>query len=102
MSQQIKDKFGPTAGVPLLGPNAGSAQASTDPMSPQSLGAAALMQQLQATADTRYDPTVPPPIENFMSYAKYTPYKPYNTQKAVVGIALLLIGGALVHACLKP
>ena len=96
MSQQIKDKFGPTAGAPLLGPNAGSAQASTDPMSPQSLGAAALKQQIQATADTRYDPDVPPPVEKFVDT-----FTPIDSEKATMGVALLLVALVLIHSCLK-
>ena len=96
MSQQIKDKFGPTTGVPLLGPTAGSVKASTDPMSPQSLGAAALKQQIQATADTRYDPDVPPPVERFLGSAAAE-----DPEKATMGVALLLVALVLIHSCLK-
>ena len=88
--QQGKDKFGPTTGAPLLGPDSGSSKALTDPLSPQSLAAAAMKQQIQATADTRYDPDVPPPVEKFA-----------NPESATVGVALLLFALVLIHSCLK-
>jgi hypothetical protein len=98
MSQQGKDKFGPIAAVPLLGPNAGSSQASTDPLSPQSIGGLALKQQIQATADTRYDPDVPPPVEKFKN--PHSPL-PLNPESASMGVALLLVALVLIHSCLK-
>jgi len=98
MAQQQKGRFGPIAAAPILGPSAGSAEASTDPFSPQSLAKMALTQQIQATADTRYDPDVPAPIvQAFTDMIS----SPEQSQNVAVGTALLLISAVLIHACLK-
>ena len=94
-SLQHKEKYGQVAGVPLLGASAGSSEAATNPMSPQNLAAAALRQQVQATADTKYDPDVPPPqeVEKFLD----TP----SSTKVTVGAALLVVSFVLLHSCLQ-
>ena len=99
-SVQQKEKYGQVAGVPLLGPSAGSSEAATNPMSPQNLAASAVRQQVQASADTKYDPDVPPPqqVESFFapSAAHATP-----STKVTVGTALLVISFVLLHSCLQ-
>ena len=99
-SVQQKEKYGQVAGVPLLGPSAGSSEAATNPMSPQNLAASAVRQQVQASADTKYDPDVPPPqqVESFIapSAAHATP-----STKVTVGTALLVISFVLLHSCLQ-
>ena len=83
-------KVGAIAGAPLLGPNTGSVAAALDPMSPQNLAAAAVRQQVQASADTKYDPAVPPPQvqEAF-------------TDNVSLGAALVLVGLVCLYSCLK-
>jgi hypothetical protein len=98
MAQQ-KERFGPIAAAPILGPSAGSVEASTDPFSPQSIAKMALTQQIQATADTRYDPDVPAPIvQAFADMINSS--SPTQTHNIAVGTALLLISAVLIHACL--
>lgn len=89
---RISGKYGPIAAAPIVGANAGSAGAITDPFSPQSIATAALSQQVQAAADTRYDPIVPPPTihESFKN-----PYK-----NVTIGTTLLLIAIVLIHKSL--
>lgn len=83
-------KIGIIAAAPLLGLNTGSAAAALDPMSPQNLAAAAVRQQIQASADTKYDPEVPPPQlqEAF-------------TENISLGSAFVLIGIVCLYSCLK-
>ena len=88
MSQQ-KEKYGQVVAAPLLGPSAGSFHASTDPMSPQNLAASAMKQQIQASADTKYDPDVPQPIEHFVDVS----------QKVTLGTAFLLVSFIMLYTC---
>ena len=98
-SVQHKEKYGQVAGVPLLGPSAGSPEAATNPMSPQNLAASAVRQQVQAAADTRYDPDVPEPVaENFASWDLTTVDQ---STKVTVGAALLVVSFVLLHSCLQ-
>lgn len=88
MSQQT-EKYGPIAAAPILGPSAGSSNAANDPMSPQNLAASARRQQVQASADTKYDPAVPPGgTEGF-------------TNNVSLGVAFLLISFVLLHSSLQ-
>jgi hypothetical protein len=98
-SVQHKEKYGQVAGVPLLGPSAGSPEAATNPMSPQNLAGAAVRQQVQATADTKYDPDVPPPqqVESFFAPSPATT----PSTNVTVGTALLVISFVLLHSCLQ-
>lgn len=83
-------KQGSIAAAPLLGPNTGSSAAALDPMSPQNLAAAAVRQQVQATADTKYDPDVPPPVEGFVNNV--------SLGTSLVLIALVLLYNSTVSA----
>ena len=98
MSQHA-EKYGPIAGVPIIGPNAGSMAAKADPLSPEHIAAAALKQQVQATADTKYDPAVPPPIQPVAqpTIEKFTTMYENN----IVGSSFLVLGLILLHSCLK-
>jgi hypothetical protein len=80
----MSSKHGSIAAAPLLGPNTGSSKAALDPMSPQNLAASAVRQQIQATADTKYDPDVPPPVEGFVDNVS-------------VGTSLVLIALVLLY-----
>ena len=102
-SVQHKEKYGQVAGVPLLGPSAGSSEAATNPMSPQNLAASAVRQQVQAAADTRYDPDVPGPVtENFASWDLTTTTTTTDpSTKVTVGAALLIVSFVLLHSCLQ-
>lgn len=95
MSQHA-EKYGPIAGVPIIGPNAGSMAAKADPLSPENIAAAALKQQVQATADTKYDPAVPPPVAE-PTIEKFTTMYENN----IVGGSFLVLGLILLHSCLK-
>jgi hypothetical protein len=101
-SVQHKEKFGQVAGVPLLGPSAGSAEAATNPMSPQNLAAVAVRQQVQATADTKYDPNVPAPValEQEATVEKFAASADQST-KVTMGTALLIVSFVLLHSCLQ-
>jgi hypothetical protein len=105
MSQHA-EKFGPVAAVPIIGPNAGSMAAKADPLSPENIAAAALKQQVQATADTKYDPAVPPPVaeqqgsiqpDSQPTIEKFTTIYENN----IVGGSFLVLGLILLHSCLK-
>jgi len=108
MSQHA-EKFGPVAAVPIIGPNAGSMAAKADPLSPENIAAAALKQQVQATADTKYDPAVPPPVaeqqgpvaeqqeQQEPTIEKFTTMYENN----IVGGSFLVLGLILLHSCLK-
>jgi hypothetical protein len=106
---QHSEKFGPVAAVPILGGNAGSSDANADPLSPQNIAAAALKQQVQATADTKYDPPVPPPVAQ-----QQGPIQPVAQQQGptiekfttmyennIIAGSFLVLGLVLLHSCLK-
>jgi len=101
MSQHA-EKFGPVAAVPIIGPNAGSMAAKADPLSPENIAAAALKQQVQATADTKYDPAVPPPVAEQQEQQGQTIEK-FTTiyENNIVGGSFLVLGLILLHSCLK-
>jgi|UniRef100_A0A6C0IE69 hypothetical protein len=94
---QHSEKFGPVAAVPILGGNAGSSDAKADPLSPQNIAAAALKQQVQATADTKYDPPVPPPVQQQPTIEKFTTMYENN----IIAGSFLVLGLVLLHSCLK-
>jgi len=97
-SVQHKEKYGQVAGVPLLGASAGSPEAATNPMSPQNLAASAVRQQVQASADTKYDPDVPPPQE----VESFSPtHVSSSSARVTVGTALLVVSFVLLHSCLQ-
>lgn len=106
-SVQHKEKYGQVAGVPLLGPSAGSSEAATNPMSPQNLAAAAVRQQVQAAADTRYDPPVPEPValQQHQIIEKFSGWNDNGTadqhSKVTMGAALLVVSFVLLHSCLQ-
>jgi len=103
-SVQHKEKYGQVAGVPLLGASAGSPEAATNPMSPQNLAASAVRQQVQASADTKYDPDVPPPqeVESFSpTHAASSSSSSSSSASVTVGTALLVVSFVLLHSCLQ-
>jgi len=97
-SLQQGKKNGQIAPAPLLGGNSGSSQAALDPMSPQNLAAAAVRQQVQASADTKYDPDMPPPVvtkEGFHSPSGG------NMDRISLGISLVLTGIVALYVSMK-
>jgi len=107
---QHSEKFGPVAAVPILGGNAGSSEAKADPLSPQNIAAAALKQQIQATADTKYDPAVPPPIQPvaeqqgpIQPVAQGPTIEKFTTmyENNIIASSFLVLGLVLLHSCLK-
>jgi hypothetical protein len=112
---QHSEKFGPVAAVPILGGNAGSSEAKADPLSPQNIAAAALKQQVQATADTKYDPAVPPPVAEQQGPVaeQQGPIQPVVEQQPtiekfttmyennIIAGSFLVLGLVLLHSCLK-
>jgi hypothetical protein len=101
---QHSEKFGPVAAVPILGGNAGSSEAKADPLSPQNIAAAALKQQIQATADTKYDPAVPPPVAEQQGPIQPQPtIEKFTTmyENNIIAGSFLVLGLVLLHSCLK-
>lgn len=97
---QHSEKFGPVAAVPILGGNAGSSEAKADPLSPQNIAAAALKQQIQATADTKYDPAVPPPVQPVVQGPTIEKFTTMYENNIIAG-SFLVLGLVLLHSCLK-